>query len=239
MTTVGILHIKNEARWIVRVLRAIKPLCSSIFVLDDHSTDRSALLCQEEGCTVIPSPFEGLNESRDVQFIYNQAMQVKPDWIVAVDGDEELERGGVEKIQAAITSAPTDVSAFKLRIVYLWDRVNQQRVDGVYGNYHRRRVYRALPQLPFAGDGTGSNLHCGSIGHIKTPSGREVTLDVRLLHYGYLHKEDRIVKWKWHNQVEPNNIAEDCFRHIVQGDVPEVPADLRLRHAGPLVLKAL
>lgn len=239
MTIVGMLRIKNEGRWIAKVVRAIRPICSSIFILDDHSTDRSALTCKEEGCTVIPSPFQDLNESRDMQFLYEQVLEAKPDWVVGIDGDEEMEPGGAEKVLAAITSAPPDASFFTVQIVYLWDRVDQVRVDGVYANFLRKRVFRPEPGSRFVTNGTRHNLHCGGSSNVKFLGGKAYPLDVRMLHYGYLHKEDRIAKWKWHNQVEPDNVHEDGFRHIVQGDVPEVPATLRLCHAGPLVLKAL
>lgn len=237
MTTVGMLHIRNEARWIARVVQAIKPICSSIFILDDHSTDRTAAICKEEGCIVIPSPFEGLNESRDMQFLYEQTMKAKPDWIVSIDGDEELEPGGAEKVKNAIATAPKDVSYFSLKIIYLWDRVDLVRVDGVYGRFRRKRVFKPEPGAKFVGNGTAHNLHCGGSGNIKFLSGRVEPLDVGLLHYGYLHKADRLKKWQWHNQIEPDNVAEDGFRHIVQGDIPEVPATARLKHAGPLTLR--
>jgi hypothetical protein len=57
-----------------------------------------------------------------------------------------------------------------------------------------------------------------------------------IIHYGYLCKEDRLRKYEMLNRVDPGNEAEDCYRHIVQGDVPEVPASAVLRHAGPLQL---
>jgi hypothetical protein len=35
------------------------------------------------------------------------------------------------------------------------------------------------------------------------------------------------------------NTLEDNYRHTVQGDIPEVPSDATLMHAGPLMLKKL
>lgn len=236
---VGMLRVRDEARWIERVVKAIQPICSNVYILDDHSTDATALICSDIGCVVIPSPFEELNESGEMQFLFERAMVLSPDWIISIDGDEELEQGGVEKVRDAIESASLDVSYFTLKIVYLWDRADQVRVDGVYGDFRRKRIFKPQPGAAFLGNGTKHNLHCGGAGNIKNLSGRWEALDVNLLHYGYLHKEDRMRKYLWHQQVEPNNLAEDGFRHIVQGDVPEVPASMILKHAGPLAFKSL
>jgi hypothetical protein len=60
---------------------------------------------------------------------------------------------------------------------------------------------------------------------------------VRLLHYGYLHKEDRVRKFHWYNKIDPNNAFEDQYRHMVIGDV--FPADSSFKWAGPLELRSL
>ena len=36
---IGIMRVKNEARWIDRVLASILPLCERVLVMDDGSTD--------------------------------------------------------------------------------------------------------------------------------------------------------------------------------------------------------
>jgi glycosyltransferase involved in cell wall biosynthesis len=233
------LRVRNEARWIERVVKAIQPICSQVYILDDHSTDATALICSDLGCVVIPSPFEELDESAEMQFLFEHAMAAKPDWIISIDGDEELEQGGAEKIRVAIETALPDVSYFTLKIVYLWDRADQVRVDGVYEDFRRKRIFKPQPGAAFLGNNTKHNLHCGGAGNIKKLSGRWEALDINLLHYGYLYAEDRMRKYLWHQQVEPNNVAEDFFRHIVQGDIPEVPANVKLKHAGPLVFRGL
>jgi hypothetical protein len=62
-------------------------------------------------------------------------------------------------------------------------------------------------------------------------------VNARLLHYGYLHREDRIRKYEWYTQQDPDNQAEDFYRHTVIGDL--FPAEIRFRHGGPLKLREL
>jgi hypothetical protein len=54
-----------------------------------------------------------------------------------------------------------------------------------------------------------------------------------------MRRSDRLMKYRWYNTTDPNNEREDCYRHMVQGDLPEVPAYLKLKRAGPLRLERI
>jgi glycosyltransferase involved in cell wall biosynthesis len=42
---IGLLRIKNEARWIERVVRSIQPVCGRNLIFDDHSTEGTPEVC--------------------------------------------------------------------------------------------------------------------------------------------------------------------------------------------------
>jgi len=120
-------------------------------------------------------------------------------------------------------------------VLYLWNSEDQVRTDGVYGRFRRPSMFRP-GNHQFRSTSAGGNFHCGN-----APSALQLSairLDAALLHFGYLHKEDRLRKYAWYNHLDPNNRNEDLYRHIAQGDVAEIPADVRLLHAGPLTLQA-
>lgn len=100
----------------------------------------------------------------------------------------------------------------------------------------RPSLFRTARGLRFQTTTCGGNLHCSSIPQQLLR--HSIRAEIKLHHLGYMHRADRLRKFEWYNRVDPNNTAEDCYRHVVQGDVPEVPADMKLRHAGPLTLKA-
>ena len=54
---IGLLRIKNEARWIAHVVQSIQPVCGRILIFDDHSTDGTPEICESRGCRVFRSPF--------------------------------------------------------------------------------------------------------------------------------------------------------------------------------------
>lgn len=229
----GLMRIKNESRWIDRSIRSFMPLCEQVLVFDDHSTDDTREICRSiPGVTVFESPFQGLNESLDKNWLLSQASRLKPDWVCFWDGDEILAPGHQAALEKAMRGPHGCLS---LRIIYLWNDERTMRSDGVYGDFHRESVFRPNGSRFVSMPGV-ANFHCGNV-----PRGnrinRRVLHDVHLLHTGYLHREDRERKFAWYNKVDPNNVSEDGYRHMVVGDV--FPETSRFRYGGPLKLKAL
>ena len=228
------MRVRNESRWIKRSIESIAPLCNAgIVVLDDHSTDGTAeIACGMIATITLPSPFSGLDEARDKNFLLDVTLKKNPDWIICIDGDEELRSYDLINLAAAMRTSKA--LSLSLPIWYLWDREDQMRVDGVYGNFHRESVFRARPGTRFH-EGPAPNFHCGNVPPMLRD--RREIVNAPLLHYGYMERDDRLRKYSWYNAKDPDNRSEDCYRHMVQGDIVEVPADARLRHAGPLELR--
>jgi glycosyltransferase involved in cell wall biosynthesis len=213
------MRVKNEAEHIEEVIRSVLPLCDIAVVFDDHSTDNTMEICRGFGdrVRIIQSPFSGLDEARDKNALLAQLGGSRADWVLWIDGDEALERGGPDVIRN-IVGAAAGVGAFTLRIAYLWNDANHVRVDGVYGRFTRPSLFRLsgqrLENLRFRPTGAGGNLHCGNIPHGII--GGMDHLGVRLKHFGYMTRQKRLQKYQWYNNVDPNNAAEDYYRHIAE-----------------------
>jgi hypothetical protein len=110
------------------------------------------------------------------------------------------------------------------------------RVDRWYREFRRPSLFRLTSRdLTFRRTDHGGNFHCSSA---PAQLLSQITpIPVRLLHYGYLHRQDRVRKFLFYNAVDPHNILEDEYRHMVIGDL--YPADSAFRWAGPLQLEAL
>ena len=235
MNVFGMLRVKNEARWIERVIESIWPVCDCIFVFDDHSDDGTPDLCESLGAVVYPSPFEGIHEARDKDYLLQKVWEIAEagDWCLMVDGDEALYEPDIPAVEGAIESGAVCCS---LHIVYLWDREDQIRVDRWYREFRRPSLFKLINQnLSFMRTTFGGNLHCSSA-PIQLLS--SITpIPARLLHYGYLYRNDRVRKYHFYNTVDPNNAFEDRYRHMVIGDL--FPAASAFKWAGPLELKPL
>lgn len=236
MTTWGLLRVKNEARWIARVVRSILPICREVLVLDDHSTDGTPEICEAQGCRVYRSEFDSIHEARDKDVLLAHTWELGAqlgDYCLMIDGDEMLVE---DDTPALLNAMERGFPCCSLHIVYLWDRENQVRVDRWYREFRRPSLFQLTARdLTFQRTKFGGNFHCSS-----APAqllNLIVNIRVRLLHFGYLHREDRVRKYHWYNQVDPNNKIEDGYRHMVIGDL--FPASSRFYHAGPLELQPL
>jgi glycosyltransferase involved in cell wall biosynthesis len=214
---VGIMRVKNEARWIERSIHSILPVCDRVLVFDDHSEDGTADLAYDVDFKVLvaDSPFSGLDEVRDKNHLLDWASTFSPDWLLCIDGDEMLAPASVPILKQALEGGSRCIS---MRIPYLWDREDQIRVDGVYGEFRRHSAFR--PSKRRYSSSQAGGFHCGNVPIANRAS--TLTLDtIELMHFGYMHAEDRARKYAWYNAVDPANQAEDCYRHIAAGlEVP-------------------
>jgi GT2 family glycosyltransferase len=212
------LRVKNEAAHFGDVLSRALRLCDRAYVFDDHSTDATVEICRafSDRVEVFESPFAGLDEARDKNYLLGKVVEAEPTWVLWIDGDEVLERSGPDALRDAAARHP-DAAAFSLWIAYLWDSADQVRVDGIFGRFRRPSFFRLagqpLPRLRFPSAGPGPNLHCGNVplGLV----GRRLDSNVRLKHYGYMTEEQRWEKYRWYNRIDPNNQVEDRYRHVV------------------------
>lgn len=229
MTVIGAMRVRNEARWIRRAVNSILPLCQRVVVFDDHSEDDTPkILAAMPGVELIRSPFEGLDEARDKNLLLDH-IRAEADWVLMIDGDEIL----LDTTDLRITIRNTSSQCISLRVLYAWDREDQVRVDGVYGNFRRQSVFR--PGTSRFHSRGAANFHCGNV-----PVGLRAStayVESALLHLGYLYPSDRVRKYEWYNANDPHNAAEDEYRHMVVGDV--FPADSRFKWGGPLELRPL
>jgi len=213
------MRVRNEGKHIGEVLLRVLHLCQRVFVFDDHSTDETVAVCKTFGdrVSVFESQFQGLDEARDKNFLLKRVIEANPQWVLWIDGDEILELAGAQKLKAAAENA-RNVSAYSLRIAYVWNDPNYVRVDGIFGQFRRLSFFRLRGQssgrLYFPTTGSGGNLHCGNVP--RGLIGASGDLEVRLKHLGYVTREQRRAKYEWYSNTDPNNAAEDCYRHLAE-----------------------
>ena len=212
------MRVKNEAQHMAAVLEQALRLCDVAYVFDDHSTDETVAICERFAPRVIVyrSPFQGLDEARDKNFLLEHIIEAGPEWVLWIDGDEVLERTAPEQILAATTQW-TNVAAASLRVAYLWDDPRYVRVDGIFGAFKRPSLFRLAGQdqtkVRFRATGWGGNFHCGNVPEGLVGERRD--LPVRLKHYGYLTLQQREAKFRFYTREDPGNSLEDNYRHIL------------------------
>lgn len=223
----GLMRVKNEARWLKGALDSITPVCERVYLLDDHSTDDTAKIAiAEPKCSARLSYFDGVDEARDRTWLLGTACSgyfgmnadaiagpQSPWWFLSIDGDEELVEADREKLthpQAA------HAVSYVARIYYLWDAPDQVRMDGHYATVFRPSFFRYIkPGMVYKN--MSGKLHTtgvpGDIGYGKTmhPEGA-----FRLLHYGYMRKEDRERKFEFYMRMDP--VQGEFYRRECLGE---------------------
>lgn len=214
---VGIYRVKNEDRWIKESLERTLQVCDRVVLFDDHSDDKTRDIARSiPKVQVVESPFQGLDEARDKDHLLSHVLPSKPDWIVQLDGDEAFSKRAVAEIAPWVRQTKMG-GMLNFRIAYLWDRVEQERVDAVYANFMQTRAYSTFDQntgtFSFRRTGFGGNFHCGQVPLGYTGYVRNMQAPIK--HYGYLHAADRERKYKWYNEKDPNNSLEGFYLHII------------------------
>lgn len=122
MKTIAIIPCYNEARHIADVVMKARQYVDAVWVVDDHSTDGSALRAMAADAMVIPnkaSPGKGAA----VKWGIKVAMKYEqPDIIVMLDGDGQHNPAEIPKLVAPIRQGKVDI-------------VMGQRLDGNMPSY--------------------------------------------------------------------------------------------------------
>jgi GT2 family glycosyltransferase/2-polyprenyl-3-methyl-5-hydroxy-6-metoxy-1,4-benzoquinol methylase/glycosyltransferase involved in cell wall biosynthesis len=216
---VAMLRIKNEAEWIAEVLTSLERVADEIVILDDHSTDDTVRICRTfpKVVDLYEQEAGSVDEVRDKNRLLQMALRRGPDWILAMDGDEVLEESAPERIREGLRLAPPQVTTLAFEWLYFWDDHTHYRIDGKYQDLWHPRLFRVTGQdvesLIFVPTEHGGNFHCGSLpANIVGLSRR---LDVKVKHYGYLHRSLREAKFAFYRTHDPATAATGYYDHLV------------------------
>jgi glycosyltransferase involved in cell wall biosynthesis len=184
MKMLGLMRVKNEARWLEACLRA-QDFCDHIIVLDDNSTDETHAICYEfdGSITYIKKPYDaGYEEGPDREFLVRQARYYNPEWICSMDGDEVLLEDTWDRIKDALDNP--EIRVIEALNLHLWNSEYTVRVDGNWGSQYRQRFWRFK-----SGPLTYEKDHCSLPNEItERPFTR---LGVKMKHYGNIYAADR------------------------------------------------
>jgi glycosyltransferase involved in cell wall biosynthesis len=237
MPVYGMLRVKNEEKYLPSCLQSIFPICDRVYVMDDHSTDRTVDIVKDHGYIPLLSPFEDgdLNEARDKTWLLGKICEDVPTsefgpqsnhWVFQIDADEELVASDKEKFTPSNLGSVVD--HWSVQILYLWDAPTAVRWDGHYAKCYRPSIFRLIRQ------GMSYNNHSGPLHPTGVPAshiGLEPRLHepepIRLLHYGYMEAGERVRKYDWY--VARDKVQEPFYRTECFGPATLMPLTTVLR----------
>jgi glycosyltransferase involved in cell wall biosynthesis len=102
----------NEDRHIERLLRSLRDFGCRAFVVDSHSTDKTAVLAQELGAKVVQHQF--INYAQQFQWAVDN-LPIESEWVMRLDADETLTPELIEEIRRRLPELPPSVTGVNLK----------------------------------------------------------------------------------------------------------------------------
>lgn len=161
--------VKNESQFLTRAIQSVQRIASEVIVVDTGSTDNTVALAEALGAKVICVAWHD-----DFAWARNIALDhTTGDWILMMDADEEFVEADAGRLKEAITHPTSD--AYNIRIVSVAeqaDQISEARVT---------RLFRRDPRIRWEG-----RIHEQVVPSLNRHGLTLSSLDIRLLHYGYL-----------------------------------------------------
>jgi glycosyltransferase involved in cell wall biosynthesis len=211
-----VIRAKNEGRWIKKVLDVASEICEGIIVLDDGSTDNTLEICKNHKnvLRVIHQDDIGVHASRDLSTIWEIALTYEPEFVLHLDGDEFLSPNYVEMLLDEITILHPNSDVFEFQALYVWDKFNQYRYDGIYSNVWAKKLLRIKNQ-PKKLSFIDNPLHSTVLPSNSIGTENSIRTNVKLYHYGYFDESLRKKKYTFYQKQDSGNKEFDNYQHLI------------------------
>lgn len=203
----GLLAVKDEMRYLPGWFATNARHLDGVIVYDDGSTDGSAefAAAQPGVIEVLHRPIDappGWDESRTRRALYEAAGRHGADWLVAIDADERLESAfGVRARQEITRLGRRGIDAAAIRVLELWDAPDRVRVDGVWNERWRSRLFRWRPGALL----DDRRLHGQWSPLDATVRGGYVQVDLTAYHLHMIEAADRAERVARYERLDPEH----------------------------------
>ena len=220
---IAMYRVKNEARFIEQSLKSVIDICSEIVILDDNSTDETVEICSgfDKVTNILKQKELPLDETRDRNYLFENARKLDPDFILSVDGDEIFMPDASEMLFEELFTIHPASDVFEFQFLTLWDNVNTIRTDGIFGYYWQKRLLRMKNQplsLLFVENDNPGNIHCGSIPPSSVGFDRTAKSSVKIFHLASLDDEVRKQKYEYYTKTDPDSVLTGAYKHMISGE---------------------
>jgi hypothetical protein len=203
--TLSMIVKNEEGRYLKKVLESAREYIDSAVIIDDASTDNTVEICKETlkdiPLTLIlnkESKFSNEIDLRKQQ--WRETISTDPDWILFLDADEIFEDKFKDNVKELMINY--DIDSYMFRLYDFWNE-DHYRDDNLWRAHNSYRIFMIRYQRNFDYKFNESAQHCGrmpyNVGELQY-----CLSNMRLKHYGWSCKEDRIEKYNRYLKLDPN-----------------------------------
>ena len=191
------LHKDNLERFVNYIL----PLVSDLVVYDDSSTDGSyEYMLSQTPHVIRGTKNDFANERSHKQLLLQEALTLKPDFILWLDADEVLTANAKDHLQNLCqVCVEGQFDAVKFHELNLWRSHSWRRLDSLFDTGWFCRLWRVVPGICFNETKPGLHQQLFPSTIVTTA----LAQDVKVLHYGFSSKQrlaHKYLVYKSHGQ---------------------------------------
>lgn len=197
--------VKNEAdRYLRRVLESAKEYITDAVIIDDGSDDNTIEVC-EEVLGTIPHVIIRNQKSQFSNEVFlrkqqwNETIKTNPDWILVLDADEIFEDSFKDYVYQLMSDKNCD--AYYFRLYDFWDE-EHYRSDNLWYAHTNYRPFLVRNRHKNDYVWLEQKQHCGRF-PLDINNYPYQCSSLRLKHYGWARKEDRLQKYTRYLQLDP------------------------------------
>ena len=108
MISVSIITL-NEEKWLARCLESVKDIADEIVVVDSGSTDKTLDIAKKFSAKVYFRKFDNYANQKNYA-----AEKCTGDWILSLDGDEEIEDDLLKEVKSEIRNPKSEINGYSI-----------------------------------------------------------------------------------------------------------------------------
>ncbi|MBR3220481.1 glycosyltransferase [Candidatus Saccharibacteria bacterium] len=200
------MMVHNESgRYLEEVITAVKPLLKNAVILDNASTDDTIELVKKalKGTPhhIIKNQTNHFaKEYKSRSRLWRETIKTNPDWILALDADEVLERNALKVIPELLKNPDVDVYGFPL---YDFWQPDFYRDDALWSAHKNFADVLIRYQPKFRYKYPRRNHHCARLPENAIKILPYCHYPLRIKHLGWLRDEDKKAKYDRYLKMDP------------------------------------
>lgn len=203
--------VRNEgSRYLGQMLSEIEPFIDQAVIIDDGSSDNTGQLCKEVLGAKLTlrrnSEPLGDNQATIRYQQWQETVRTDPDWILFLDADELLEKGGGEMLRGLM--ANRDIDTYCFRRYDFWNENGYYREDPQWCRHKTYRPFmtRFQPYYKYTFIDLPLNEQRMPLNVTSLPLAHT---DIRIKHLGYAKRKDREVKYLRYMEQDKQQVYRD------------------------------